>query len=238
MSKTITFNAFFLFTLASSALAAGYTSNGSAGELIASAEVISGSTSLDSISGSFTITNGVTFGDLYKISIGNPAAFSASTTTVTTGVNNFDTQLFLFDSTGKGLVADDDTPTSPQAMITANSPYLLSLSAGVYYLLIEGSGRYPVDASGNYIFPNILNGADPSVNYGANSNAGIYAALLGNSNEGGSYNIALTGAQFIGAPEPSGGTLALAASAFFFGRRKRRLRSRSSSDFSPNHFPQ
>jgi len=203
-------------------MGAAYTSNGSAGELLPSAEVILGSGALDSISGTLSLTNGVSAGDLFEISITDPANFSASTVLTKLGTNNFDTQLFLFDATGRGIAGNDDSATSSQSLLSSSSLALSSLSSGTYYLLIEGSGRYPVDASNNYLFANILTGADGTGTYAANPGVGAFSALKGNSSEGGGYKIALTGASFVPVPEPSVIALLLAGAGLCELRRRRR----------------
>ncbi|MGC3991850.1 MAG: PEP-CTERM sorting domain-containing protein [Chthoniobacteraceae bacterium] len=185
--------------VAATASAATYTSKGTAGETLATAEVVSGSGSLSSISGSLTISNNLSTGNLFEIYISDTSAFSASTAMTQLGVNNFDTELFLFTATGVAVEMNDDTSTTSQSLLPSSSAILSSLSAGIYYLLIEGAGRTPVDSSGTSLF---ATGSDPSAVYGANSSAGALAAITGNSSYGGSYSIVLTGAQFV-VPEPS-----------------------------------
>ena len=145
---------------------------------------------------------------MFQIFISNPAAFSASTLTLSPGgVNGFDTQLFLFNSLGLGIVANDDNPSGSgsQSSIPAGNSFTMTLAPGIYYLLIDGSGRYPVSQNG-LIFPNFTsNNADPTVVYGPTGPGGALPinGFTGNSSEGGKYSIALTGAQFVVVPEPS-----------------------------------
>ncbi len=187
--------------------AAVYVSSGSAGELPASAEIVSGSDVLDAISGTVSIADGISLGDIFRIFISDADEFSVSTLFTQPGTNNFDTQIFLFDSNGLGIATNDDAADSAQSFLSSDSAPLSSLVAGVYYVLIEGAGRYPVDAAGNLIFSNLLGGADADGVYGANAGAGVFTALTGNSSEGGAYSLVFTGAEFIAIPEPS--TLAL-----------------------------
>ncbi len=213
----------------SPARAVPYTEVGDAGDRPATAQVVSGpaNTALTSIAGTIGITNNVSEGDLYQIFISAPSTFSATTTGFSPGVNNFDTQLFLFTVGGIGILANDDDPVTggEQSTIPAGS---FTLAAGVYDLLITGSGRYP-GSSGGLIFPNFTDGStDPTGVYGPTGPGGAspLSTYVGNSSEGGRYSIALTGARFVATatavPEPS--TIAIFVSGFallLFASRRR-----------------
>lgn len=221
---------FLAFTSASS-FAATYAEQGDAGDLPLSAQIASGApaTPLTAITGTLTLNLGISEGDMYQIFISNPATFSATTTGFAPGVNNFDTQLFLFNAAGLGVAANDDDATSggPQSTFAAGDPVLTSLPAGVYYILITGSGRYPVDSLNHLIFPNFTDGTtDPTKTYSANPSTLAVAGYTGNSNEGGNYSIALTGAQFVVVPEPSAALLVLitGAGALILNRRRSKTR--------------
>ncbi|MBX3376522.1 MAG: DVUA0089 family protein [Phycisphaeraceae bacterium] len=91
--------------------------------------------------------------DMFKFRICNRAAFQA--TTVGTGTS-IDTMLFLFDSTGRGVVMSDDTSAAiPQfstitgQFVPSNGDYYIALSAFDNTLLV---GRMPVDGSGQQLF--------------------------------------------------------------------------------------
>jgi len=73
---------------------------GDAGNLPGTAQDPGGVGPLTSIAG----TAGGGDEDMYKICITNPSAFSATTGAMA----DFDTQLFLFDSTGRGVYSNDD----------------------------------------------------------------------------------------------------------------------------------
>jgi hypothetical protein len=133
---------------------------------------------------------------MYRICVTGGRSFSA--TTLGTGTT-FDTQLFLFDSAGRGVYANDDTDNPPTAQSdlppgtaegsdTGSSPD----APGVYFLAISAFDSDPVDSNGNLIFPSVpFNRVhapnDPS------------AVIAGWSGAGGSgpYNIVLTGARFL-----------------------------------------
>lgn len=77
---------------------------GDAAELPGTAQITGGAGSLDAITGSLPSGS-----DMFAIFITDPSTFSA--TTVGTPGSLFDTQLFLFDSLGFGVYANDDTPS-------------------------------------------------------------------------------------------------------------------------------
>jgi hypothetical protein len=214
--------------MASGAFGADYTEQGDAGQLPASAQAATSAVggSLTGIVGSIGVTNGVSEADMYRIYVSDPTAFSASTTGFTLGVNQFDTQLFLFDSAGLGVFANDDASTGgSQSLLPSGSSF--SFSIGTYYLLIDGGGRFPADSQNRLIFPNFTDGTtDSSALVGPTGTGGanVIGGYTGNSSEGGNYRIALSGAQFDGVPEPS--AAALIFSAVMAGGLTRRGRRR------------
>ncbi len=99
-----------------------------ADDLPASAQVPSGTGSLDSVSGTLGPGDAA---DMFKFDICDFANFSASTVGNTTQ----DTQLFLFDSAGNAVQMNDDTPAGgglQSAMgaefVTANGTYFIAIS--------------------------------------------------------------------------------------------------------------
>ena len=137
-----------LWTLATSALMAAasaqitYQEQGDAGDLPETAQATGTdtSTALGAIRGTLE-ANGV---DMYAIYIADPANFSATT------VNNqttFDTQLWLFDAQGKGVVFNDQAVGTnlDLSRIDNSTGCLTGRSAGVYYIAIS---RYNRDAIG------------------------------------------------------------------------------------------
>ncbi len=144
-------------------------------------------TTLDSINGNLTDTGtGNPDIDLYQFQA-TGVTFTASTV----GGTTIDTQLFLFNASGIGLFASDNADNFTfQSSISAN------LTAGqIYYLGISSFGSTP-QSSGGEIF-NI-----PAFGQTAANGAGAAAALNSWSSnpvpEFGSYNITVSGAQFVG----------------------------------------
>jgi hypothetical protein len=88
--------------------------------------------------------------DIYLIHICEPANFIATTA----GGTTIDTQLFLFDTTGHGVVHDDDDWVTGTLQSRITSQFVSSHPAGDYYLAITGYNQDPYDAGGNLIWNN------------------------------------------------------------------------------------
>ena len=189
-----------------------------AGELISSAEVVTGAAlhALDGIRG--TLATSLLLGaagprnevDVYKIFIDNALGFSARTVSS----NPDDTALFLFSGSGNGVFMNDD-----------NGVDLLSALPGVggigfYYLAVAIGGFAALDAAANSVF---LPGGFTDV-LGVALASGALAAW----SEGFptlaepplAYDIVLTGARVAQIPEPT--SLALLGLAGFAAWRARR----------------
>jgi hypothetical protein len=155
-----------------------------------------------------TITGELALGaadvDLYAINIVDFANFSA---TVASG---FDSQLFLFNAAGLGVVANDDA-------IGANSRISSPLvnANGLYYIAISSYNIDPTSAGG-FIFPNT-----PFTGNNGPTGPGGGSALTGWSGTGGAgtYEIRFTGTDAVPAP---GALALLGLGGLFAGRRNRR----------------
>ena len=183
-----------------------------AGDKLNTAQVIpSGTFLLDSISGTLFENDA----DLFQIFLTGEQTFSATTRNAQTeqipidellGIPTelvADPQLFLFDSAGRGMYANDDSFGSLQP--TLSSLGFSPSEAGIYYLAISSSGYNPV-SNGTRIFPDALSGEVlPN-----NSNF-VVTDFVGTSNTNGRYEIALSGAKAV--PEPTSilGILSLGA---------------------------
>ena len=164
--------------------AAPWAEVGDAGDLPATAQIPNGLGSLDSITGViFTSLDK----DMYVIQITDPALFSA---TVLPAGTLLDPQLFLFDAAGVGVYGNDDDgdPFSTLPAGDALSPTV----AGTYHLAISGFDNDPTDGIVE-IFVDVKLGVQAPA---------ILAPVAGWSPTfsvfGGSYEIALTGASFVG----------------------------------------
>jgi hypothetical protein len=91
--------------------------------------------------------------DMFVIQVTDPLAFSA--TTVGTGGGGLieDSQLFLFNTAGLGVYANDDADGLTRRSTLPAGHLSGSLSAGLYFLAISGFDRDPVGAV-DLIFPN------------------------------------------------------------------------------------
>jgi hypothetical protein len=116
-----------------------------AGQTLATALNVDGVGAVTSISG--IATSGDV--DLYRIFICDPANFNASTV----GGASFDTQLFLFNADGTGVVMNDDDATgTAQSAIT--NELTSTLAPGAYYLAISPYNIDARDSANALIFPN------------------------------------------------------------------------------------
>jgi hypothetical protein len=193
--------------IATSASAASHNEVGDAGQLPGTAQNPAGAGALSSISGKIATGSDV---DMYRIIL-NGGAFGA--TTVGTPGTLGDTQLYLFNASGIGVLANDDDPGGTTLRSTISG----SLPSGTYYLAISSFDADPISAGG-LIFPSA-----PFTGLFGPSGPGGGQAISGWSGSGGdgTYTIELRGA--CAAPEP--GSLALLATgALPLLRRLRRRR--------------
>lgn len=207
----------FAVLFSGQAQALTFTESSDAGESLSTAQVIPLEPlpllPLESISGSLTGD-----ADLFQIYLTGGQTFSATTLNADTLIELpvdallgnptdilQDPQLFLFDSSGKGVYANNDFFGSPQATLPSGG--FSPKDSGIYYLAISGSGYYPVSSQGR-IFPD-----DSSTGvFGPTGSGGNFPLIgfAGTSDSNGRYTIALTGVQTSAksVPEP-GSTLAL-----------------------------
>lgn len=188
--------------------AAVYYENGDAGQLPASAQAAllpEGEPLLTEIYGSLDRDTDI---DMYRIKISDPANFSA----VTSGG---DTQLFLFDINGKGIVSNDDDPgVFGSSRLPLGSPLLTSLLPGFYYLAVSGYNHEPLSGSTQkkFIFPDTFNGLNPPSGLGGDAAITDWSYAFGDSFD---YTIVFTGVEGLCADCESvpdtGRTLALLA---------------------------
>lgn len=123
--------------------------------------------------------------DMFAIRIDDPAAFSATTI----GGATFDTQLWLFDSNGKGVVFNDDSG-GLQSRIDNSTGCIPR--AGVYYLAISRYNRDALGCEGSTIWNNTPFGAIRCPD-GPESTSRV--AGWSGSTSPGEYRIFLTGAR-------------------------------------------
>jgi hypothetical protein len=163
-----------------------------AGELIADAQAVTGSGPVSAI---FGHTDG-TDSDMYKIHVCDHANFGANTTAAGTG-NTLDTQLFLFNTAGIGVVMDDDSSAGVGGSVLTGQ---FVATDGDYYLAYSLYNRDPVDSAAALIWNNQNNGAAyfPEWQPNGPAAANAIAAWTGTSGLTGDYTIALKGVCFIG----------------------------------------
>jgi hypothetical protein len=159
---------------------------GDAGDLPETAQS-TGSGTLSQIQGSLDV-NDV---DMYAIYITDPAAFSASTVRGAT----WDTQLFLFDANGVGVVAEDDT-VGLQSTIDNTAGCITA--PGLYYLAITRFNKDPLGCNEGGLWStndnNCPNGTESSSRVNSWTSSTVTA---------GSYTIFLTGVEGATAGDPA-----------------------------------
>jgi|GEM_PF-1333985 len=179
--------------LASTAGAQTWAEMGDAGTTLAAGNITTGSGALTQITGAIGAAGADV--DIYRIRILNLATFRASTV----GGASADTQVFLFDSTGRGVTMNDDAVGTAFSQSTITGQFVPV--AGTYYLAVSQFDLDPV-AGGNeiwadqpYIAERIPDGP------GA---AGTLSGWTGGATvaQGFAYTVTLAGAAF--AVDPAG----------------------------------
>lgn len=158
---------------------------------------------------------------MYKIHIDGGGTFSATTV----GGVGFDNELFLFDSGGKGVYANDDvTGFRAPSTLPAGNP-LTPINSGDYYLAITQCCSEPVSSGGQIFTVAKPNNNDLSGPTGAGSASPVagYSGAFDATPGGGSYQIFLTGAHASVVPEPEVFSLMLAGLGMvsLFARRRK-----------------
>jgi hypothetical protein len=148
--------------------------------------------------------------NMFAIDILDPLSFSAITIGSPFGIT--DTELLLFDSTGRGVYANDDIdgantlsclPSAVSNPCESSLPAGIGpLAPGIYYLAITRSSNLPVSATGeiftivnstDVVGPDLtMGGNDPIINWDGNTFTSTDTDLV-------DYDIVLTGTT----PEPS-----------------------------------
>lgn len=222
--KKLLIAAFLCVVTAPSAKAFTYPEIDDSGQLISTAQIIGSvanpatstatDPSLTSITGAISSTNNA---DLFGIFLTAGQLFTATTTPVQ--AVNYDSQLFLFDSQGFGLVANDNINNS----FILSSISFTPTTSGIYYLGISGYNYDPRSANNDYIFADTRTGQISPV-AGAGALASWTNRTIGTPTVTFSYAIGLTGAAPVPEPVMGGSFLAFAGlgmlSAF---RRKKQM---------------
>ncbi len=175
----------------------GYDEQGDAGELPETAQATP-SGALTAIRGSM----GDADADVYAIFISDPSSFSASTLATggcIPGQAAFDTQLFLFDANGNGVVHNDDSGSTLQSRID-NSTFCIP-GPGLYYLAISRYNRDPIGCEDDFIWANSPFSAVRCPD-GPEASSRV-KGWSGAPPAGGSYIIYLTGAQGASPGDPA-----------------------------------
>jgi Bacterial pre-peptidase C-terminal domain len=186
----------FMLGMANPVLSATiFTESTDVSDQIGTAQTISSFNSGDILAGSLTdvTTPNTSNPDLFKINLTAGTAFTAAVNDI-----NFNTQLFLFDASDKGVTGNDDS-----TRINLNAVFTFTpTTTGTYYLAISGYNFDPIDSSGNFIFSD-----DATGNFSITS-AGSLASWTKRDPfdfdpEPGNYEITLSFSAVSAVPEPS-----------------------------------
>jgi hypothetical protein len=166
-----------LTALTATALAqVDWTEQGDAGDLPETAQATGTDTNtpLSSISGALAADDV----DMFAIYIADPSAFRAETNTTTT---NFDSQLWLFDVNGNGIVHDDDSAGGLRSRITNANNCIPG--PGIYYIAISRFNRDPRDCNDIAIWTGTANacavaGSSRVASWTGSTSAGTYQIVL------------------------------------------------------------
>ena len=171
----------FAITLIALALAPGALAadeQGDAGDVAATAQNLTQG-GVTTINGRLSDGNDA---DLFRVCLTGGGTFSATTD----GLTDVDTQLFLFDASGRGIYSHDDGTTRQSTLPAGHA--LTPQAAGEYILGISPYDRDPQSAGGP-IFSNVAF-VSPANGRGAAAPVESWAGLPRDS---GAYTIALTG---------------------------------------------
>ena len=166
-----------LTALTATALAqVDWTEQGDAGDLPETAQATGTDTStpLSTISGALAADDV----DMFAIYIADPSAFQAETNTDTT---DFDSQLWLFDVNGNGIVHDDDSAGRLRSRITNANNCIPG--PGIYYIAISRFNRDPRDCNDIAIWTGTVNacavaGSSRVASWTGTTIAGTYQIVL------------------------------------------------------------
>lgn len=205
-----------------------YTEAGDAGQTLGTAQntgLLAGQP-LTTIYGSLLSATDI---DLFAINITAGMTFSATTLNTITGAQSLDTALFLFDSSGRPVYANDDANGLSLGSTLPMGNTFSPTTTGLYYLAISLSGSEPVNFANQLLFS--TSGGDTTAIRGPNPIATGPLVNWDTSlvNGGGTtfpaaYEIDLTSSATT-VPEPSTVALYVAGSLFLLQLRARRKQS-------------
>ena len=201
------------------------------------AQVTVGAGILKGIAGTLTTSVNSQQVDMYKIQITDPTAFSAIVSGSTLDGSSSelsDSELYLFDQNGNGLLANDDIGGSPYNLYSAfPAGSAANLAPGVYFIAVTNYKTFAYNQFNNLIFNTT---ADPTAVVGPNPNRTDVAVASWNvspdRSDIGGYLVSLTGAEYAdelpgptnATPEPASLTLgalgALGLAAGYWRRRR------------------
>jgi hypothetical protein len=189
-----------LSLLALAPVATAADEDGDAGDLPATAQDLTGA-GVDTINGSVAEAADI---DMYRVCVGGGGSFSVSSV----GGTSVDTQLFLFDSSGRGVYANDDQMEGVVQSLLPAGHALTPQAQGEYYLAVGAYNLDPLgadepifDPGAGVVGPTGSGGGEPVSGWG------------GRADGSGPYTLTLTGAQCAPPPDTTPPTVDLRSPA-------------------------
>jgi hypothetical protein len=205
LSRTAVSALIALVTLALAPGAFAASEQGDAGDLRATAQDL-GDAPVTTISGSFASAADA---DVYRLCLSNGSSFSASTIGgIGPGV---DSQMFLLDSEGLGVYANDDWPGSRGSLLPANHRFSPT-RGGEYFLAISEYNRDPHSNQGEIFQDGFdrLFYPDGVINANGFGSAQPHTSWMGRAPGGpGSYVVTVTGSTSCVPPDTTAPTVDL-----------------------------
>lgn len=147
-TRLATFTTVFVLALAAAPAAFAAVEQGDAGDLTTTAQDL-GDAPVTQIFGSFADAADA---DVYRVCLSDGDSFSATTV----GATTLDTQMFLFNTGGFGIYANDDAAVGVRGSRLPAQHAFSPASGGEYYLAISSFNRDPQSSMGE-IFPDSFN---------------------------------------------------------------------------------
>jgi hypothetical protein len=228
LAALVVTSSFFTATVSQAAILVNETN---AGELLGTAQITNLSAFAQpqvNIVGSLadSFTGQPDLADVYRVFL-TAGTYNATTVglTSTDGTGDpFDSQLFLFDGSGKALFSNDNAPIS--GAVESSLDFSVGTS-GVYYLAISLYDYDPVNANALFLFPDtdsLLNPTQTSASSLADLALSSFALnqtepLIGGFGTA-SYTIRLTAAEAVPEPASTAGLLFLGGFGLLTARRR------------------
>jgi hypothetical protein len=206
-TRTAVFAITGVLALAAAPGAFAASETGDAGDLPSTAQDL-GDGPVTTVLGSYS---GAGDSDMYRICLTDGASFSASTV----GATTLDSQMFLFDSQGYGVYANDDAGSSRGSLLPANHRFSPA-TGGEYFLAVSQYNRDPQSVMGEIFQDNYNRFTYPDGVLNANGFGGAEPVTSWNGRAPGAaglYRVTLTGTRSCVPPDTTPPTAVITSPA-------------------------